>query len=239
MVRRPEPPAGPGPLAPEARPCPAAPAPPGGPGLRPGLHPPGGLWPGGSGVQHQAGPGEGAAAEGRVEGRGGGGGPAAGRPAGRRVAGDRHPLSWTPLHLAAVSRQAEVAAVLLEWGADPDEEDDFQTVHRPGGARRQGVGVQRRAQRPGQLPGLHRAALRRPHREPRGDGGPVAGRGRPAVDQRLRHTPGDYAGSRAARELLAAHTERLEKRREREERRRFPLEQRRREVMVGRMSSCR
>ena len=53
------------------------------------------------------------------------------------------------------------------------------------------------------------------------------------------HTPGDYAGSRAARELLAAHTERLEKRREREERRRFPLEQRRREVMVGRMSSCR
>jgi hypothetical protein len=59
------------------------------------------------------------------------------------------------------------------------------------------------------------------------------------VDQRLRHTPGDYAGSRAARELLAAHTERLEKRREREERRRFPLEQRRREVMVGRMSSCR
>ena len=50
---------------------------------------------------------------------------------------DRHPLGWTPLMSAAVSRKAEIVSVLLEAGADPNTEEEFQTVYNT--ARMHGI----------------------------------------------------------------------------------------------------
>lgn len=50
---------------------------------------------------------------------------------------ERHPLGWTPLMSAAVSGKAEIVSVLLEAGADPNCEDEFQTVYNT--ARMHGI----------------------------------------------------------------------------------------------------
>ena len=41
----------------------------------------------------------------------------------------RHPLGWTPLHVAAVNGRSEVVTALLELGADPNLGDNFVNVY--------------------------------------------------------------------------------------------------------------
>ena len=43
--------------------------------------------------------------------------------------GARHPLGWSPLHLAAVWGRQEILSLLLKAGAAVDAEDDFSNVY--------------------------------------------------------------------------------------------------------------
>lgn len=42
----------------------------------------------------------------------------------------RHPLGWTPLHVASVNGRLNAVTALLEAGADPNLGDEFINVQR-------------------------------------------------------------------------------------------------------------
>jgi len=158
---------------------------------------------------------------------------------------DRQPLGWTPLMLAAVNGRAEVVSVLLEAGADPNAEEEFQTLYNT--ARMLGVHtlevqaareedfssrLSPRANFRG-CTALHYAALT--------DSWGALSLLLEAGADPLRandygHTPLDYANDPKAQKLLKHYAEKMEERKkleEQEERRRFPLEQRLKEFIVG------
>jgi len=158
---------------------------------------------------------------------------------------ERHPLGWTPLMSAAVSGKAEIVSVLLEAGADPNCEDEFQTVYNT--ARMHGIHsleveaareedfsnrLSSRANFRG-CTALHYAALT--------DSWGALSLLLEAGADPLRandygHTPLDYANDPKAQKLLKQYAEQMEERKkleEQEERRRFPLEQRLKEFIVG------
>ncbi|XP_074008772.1 LOW QUALITY PROTEIN: mitochondrial disaggregase [Numenius arquata] len=161
----------------------------------------------------------------------------------------RHKLGWTPLMVAAISRNSSVVKILLAANADPNLGDDFSSVYET--AKEKGlhsleVLVTREDDFNNRLniranfkgcTALHYAVLADDYLTVKLllDGG-----ANPLQKNEMGHTPLDYAREGEVLGLLrAAETKFQEeqRRREVEERRRFPLEQRLKEHIIGQESA--
>lgn len=157
----------------------------------------------------------------------------------------RHPLGWTPLHVAAMNGYSDCVTALLDAGADVDAGDEFVNVYQT--AREKNlhsleVLVTREDEFSNRLSNrasfcgctaLHYAVLAN-------DVGTVqvllAGGADPTRANDQGHTPADYTRNPVVQKMLQEQVEKyMEKKHkmEAEERRRFPLEQRVKQVIVG------
>lgn len=157
----------------------------------------------------------------------------------------RHPLGWTPLHVAAINGRVDNVKVLLEAGANPNLEDLFNTVHRTAAEKKMNpfeVLLKREDEFNDVLnPNMTFLGFTALHY------GVVAGNlevvelllkngADPNVKDNSGHIPLDYAEDIKLKQLLQTYSEKyaeLQKEKEIEERRRYPLEQRLRDRIVG------
>ncbi|XP_068275067.1 mitochondrial disaggregase isoform X2 [Nyctibius grandis] len=161
----------------------------------------------------------------------------------------RHKLGWTPLMVAAISRNSSVVKILLAAHADPNLGDDFSSVYET--AKEKGlhsleVLVTREDDFNNRLniranfkgcTALHYAVLADDYLTVKLllDGG-----ANPLQKNEMGHTPLDYAREGEVMSLLKASETKFQeeqRRREVEERRRFPLEQRLKEHIIGQESA--
>ncbi|XP_069695264.1 mitochondrial disaggregase-like [Periplaneta americana] len=157
----------------------------------------------------------------------------------------RHPLGWTPLHVAAVNGEAEAVEALLDAGADPNLGDDFINVKRT--AIEKGLPsvsvlltredefssrLSRHATFRGFTP-LHYAVLMDDINIVR----ILLERGAdPTVESDTGSRATEYAENDVMRDLLnksIVKFEEMQQKKEAEERRRFPFEQRLKQYIVG------
>ncbi|XP_023329533.1 caseinolytic peptidase B protein homolog isoform X2 [Eurytemora carolleeae] len=157
----------------------------------------------------------------------------------------KHELGWGPLHIAAVNSRREIVSVLLEYGADPDIEDEFMNVYTTAREKRmQSIDVQisredefsnrlsNRANFRGCTP-LHYAALAD---DPGIVNALLEAGADPLKVNDYGKTPLDYSRDPVIKNVLKVYGEKyleLKKQREVEERRRFPLEQKLKQFIVG------
>ncbi|XP_005511055.2 mitochondrial disaggregase [Columba livia] len=161
----------------------------------------------------------------------------------------RHKLGWTPLMVAAISRNSSVVKILLAANADPNLGDEFSSVYET--AKEKGlhsleVLVTREDDFNNRLniranfkgcTALHYAVLADDYVTVKLllDGG-----ANPLQKNEMGHTPLDYARDGEVMKLLRASEAKFQeeqRRREVEERRRFPLEQRLKEHIIGQESA--
>ncbi|XP_057377244.1 mitochondrial disaggregase-like isoform X4 [Daphnia carinata] len=157
----------------------------------------------------------------------------------------RHPLGWTPLHIAAVQGNVDVVKTLLKCGANSDLGDDFSNANLK--AREKGLiwldvmemreeefsdRLNNRATFTG-CTALHYACII-------DDAACVAalleGGCNPSLPNLSGHKPIDYANSDAMKKLLESYIAKYEdlmKEKAAEERRRYPLELRLKEKIIG------
>lgn len=159
--------------------------------------------------------------------------------------GARHPLGWSPLHLAAVWGRQEILSLLLNAGAAVDAEDEFSNVYtraRELGRHSLEVQIARQDEFSDRVSpranfrgctALHYAALA----DSAGCINTLLEAGAdPLKPNDYGHTPLDYARDDTTRQLMKRFAEQFQARKEKkkqEERRQFPLEQRLRDVIVG------
>ncbi|KAM7443876.1 hypothetical protein ABFA07_007448 [Porites harrisoni] len=157
----------------------------------------------------------------------------------------RHPLGWTPLHVAAMNRSERCLALLIEAGADVNAREEFSTAFKTAQKKHMrsfdvifirdddfSERLHRSANFSGFTP-LHYAALADSlecvHLL-------VDAGADPTLKDDLGHTAMEYAGGEKIREFLSNKMELYTKEKEKkeaEERRRYPLEMRLRENIVG------
>ncbi|XP_055341567.1 caseinolytic peptidase B protein homolog [Paramacrobiotus metropolitanus] len=156
-----------------------------------------------------------------------------------------HPLGWTFLHVSAANGNAAATRLLLEAGADPNAQDEFNNVYAVSEARKSqpmeillireedfSGGLNTRASFKG-CTALHYAALA-------DDLETVqlllqAG-GNPLIINEKGHTCLEYAKEPRIKEMLeqaVARGEEFQRRCEAEERSKFPLEERLKQTLVG------
>ncbi|XP_064486483.1 mitochondrial disaggregase-like [Ornithodoros turicata] len=157
----------------------------------------------------------------------------------------RHPLGWTPLHVAAINGYHECIVALLNAGADIDAGDEFINVYQTAREKNMNsleVLVTREDEFSNRLSNrasfsgctaLHYAILANDMETIR----TLLERGaNPVHANDQGHVPADYSRDLEVKKLLQEHADRyMEKKKklEAEERRRFPLEQRVKQVIVG------
>jgi ATP-dependent Clp protease ATP-binding subunit ClpB len=161
----------------------------------------------------------------------------------------RHPLGWTPLHVAAVNRQPEVIKILLEKGADPDISDEFVNIYQTAREKKMhslDVMVSREEEFNSNLnlranfrgcTALHYAALADDAEAVRLL---LESGANPTKTNDYGRAPKDYAQDPSVKKLLEKHSKTYEEKQqqqEMEERRRFPLEMRLKENIVGQESA--
>eukprot|EP00794_Sanderia_malayensis_P007190 gene7190-7996_t len=158
---------------------------------------------------------------------------------------ERHPLGWTPLHVAAINGNPRAVQILLEAGADPNATDEFSTPFKTASRqhkRTMEVIIAREDEFCGNLSknadfsgftALHYAALSDDYEciklllEAGAD---------PTLKDGSGHTPNEYCAREQNRKHIELHKEKFmvkKKQEEADERKKFPLEQRFREVIVG------
>lgn len=157
----------------------------------------------------------------------------------------RHPLGWTPLHVAAINGKVDNVKVLLEAGANPNLGDLFNTVHRTAAEKKLNpfeVLLKREDEFNDVLnPNMTFLGFTALHY------GVVAGKlevvelllkngADPNVKDNSGHVPLDYAEDPNLKEILKIYGEKyaeLQREKEVEERRRYPLEKRLCDRIVG------
>ncbi|XP_069059867.1 mitochondrial disaggregase [Pleurodeles waltl] len=161
----------------------------------------------------------------------------------------RHKLGWTPLMVAAMSKNQCIVKALLAAGADPNLGDDFSNVYQTSKEKSLHsleVLITREDEFSSRLnnrvsfkgcTALHYAVLADDYSTVR----ELLEKGANPLQQNdMGHTPVDYTREGEVKQLL--HTwetkfQEEQKRRELEERRRFPLEQRLKEHIIGQESA--
>ncbi|KAI5712785.1 hypothetical protein M8J76_010766 [Diaphorina citri] len=161
----------------------------------------------------------------------------------------RHPLGWTPLHVAAINGKVDNVRVLLEAGANPNLGDLFNTVHRTAAEKKMNpfeVLLKREDEFNDVLnPNMTFLGFSALHY------GVVAGNTEvvelllksgadPTVKDNSGHIPSDYAEDANIKQILQKYAEKyadLQREKEAEERRKYPLEQRLKDRIVGQESA--
>ncbi|XP_069496385.1 mitochondrial disaggregase [Ambystoma mexicanum] len=161
----------------------------------------------------------------------------------------RHALGWTPLMVAAISKNQSIVKALLAAGADPNLGDNFSNVYQSAKEKSLHsleVLVTREDEFSSRLnsrvsfkgcTALHYAVLADDYSTIR----ELLEKGaNPLQQNEMGHTPVDYAKEGEAKKLLQSWESKFQeeqKKREMEERRRFPLEQRLKEHIIGQESA--
>ncbi|KAL1464576.1 hypothetical protein WDU94_004208 [Cyamophila willieti] len=157
----------------------------------------------------------------------------------------RHPLGWTPLHVAAINGRVDNVRVLLEAGANPNDGDLFNTVHRTAAEKKLNpfeVLLKREDEFSDALnPNMTFLGFTALHY------GVVAGNlevvelllkngADPNVKDNAGHVAADYSEDNDIKIVLKKYGDKyaeLQREKEAEERRKYPLEQRLRDRIVG------
>jgi len=157
----------------------------------------------------------------------------------------KHPLGWSAIHIAAIQERPEIVKLLIEYGADPNSEDDFTNVYLKAKEIRSNFidvlftreeefsnRLSQNATFKGCTP-LHYAVL---IDDAESAIALLEGGSNPIKANLSGHKPMDYACSDAMKQLLEGYSVKYEQKqaeKEVEERRKFPLELKLKESIIG------